>query len=214
MSTVYQENLHSDPCHTVPPVAVPRFDTFDPQGERTGIAVVHGLDDFLKIAAIRSAVFLGEQTFPFSEQFDGNDFAATHLLYSVRGEPAGCMRIRFFGDFAKMERLAVRKEYRRSTIAFDLVRASVDLCRAKGYRKLYGHAKEELLPFWKRFGFRMKDNGAPFDLAGYAVLEMIDEIEPAEDAVAIGGDPYLTVRAEGQWHKPGVFETSNGMARA
>ena len=65
-----------------------------------------------------------------------------------------------------------------------------------------------------RFGFRMKDNGAPFDLAGYAVLEMVDEIEPTEDAVAIGGDPYLTVRAEGQWHKPGVFETSIGMARA
>ncbi|WP_062015071.1 GNAT family N-acetyltransferase [Aureimonas sp. AU4] len=214
MPTFRQENLHSDLSDPAPPAAAPRFDTFDPQGERTGITVVHGLDDFLKIAAIRSAVFLGEQTFPFAEQFDGNDFAATHLLYSVRGEPAGCMRIRFFGDFAKMERLAVRKEYRRSTIAFDLVRASVDLCRAKGYRKLYGHAKEELLPFWKRFGFRMKDNGAPFDLAGYAVLEMIDEIEPSEDAVAIGGDPYLTVRPEGQWHKPGVFETSSGMARA
>ena len=182
-----------------------RFASNEAREGGTGISVVHGMDDFLKVAAIRSAVFMGEQTFAFDQQFDGNDFAATHLLYSVKGEPAGCMRIRFFGDFAKMERLAVRKEFRKSRIAFELVRASVDLCRAKGFRKLYGHAKEELLPFWQHFGFQIRANGAPFDLGGYAVVEMVDEIEPFEDAVKMG-DPYQTVRPEGMWHVPGVFE--------
>lgn len=185
---------------------VRRYATNDASHGGTGIAVVHGMDDFLKVAAVRSAVFMGEQTFPFAQQFDGNDFAASHLLYSVKGEPAGCMRIRFFGDFAKMERLAVRKEFRKSRIAFELVRASVDLCRAKGFRKLYGHAKEDLLPFWEHFGFKLRDNGAPFDLAGYPVLEMVEDIEPFPDAVRIDGDPYRTVRPEGLWNVPGVFE--------
>ncbi|GGE23126.1 acyltransferase [Aureimonas endophytica] len=183
-----------------------RFATNDPEHRGTGISVVHGLDDLMKVVAVRSAVFLGEEKFDFAQQFDGNDLCATHLLYSVEGEPAACIRIRFFGDFAKMERLAVRKEFRRSRIAFQIVRAAVDLCRAKGFRRLYGHAKQDKLDFWQFFGFKLRDNGAPFDLAGYAVVEMVEEVEPFEDAVRLGGDPLRSIRPEGRWDVPGILE--------
>lgn len=188
----------------------PRYDRYRAGEMPNGIEVVHGMDDFLKIAAIRAAVYIGEQSCPFAEEFDGNDFAATHLLAYVNDEPAGCMRIRFFGDFAKMERLAVRREFRNSNIAFDLVRASVDLCRAKGFRKLYGHARQDLLPFWQRFGFKILDNGAPFEFSDQIFVEMVDDLAPAETSLKIGDGPYKLIRPEGRWHEPGVLEGSAG----
>ncbi|MBB4000091.1 GNAT family N-acetyltransferase [Aureimonas pseudogalii] len=172
----------------------------------TGLVIVHGMDDFLKMAVVRAAVYMGEKAFAYAQQFDGNDFAATHLLYSKKHEPAGCIRIRFFGEFAKMERLAVRKEFRTSRIAFELVRAAVDLCRAKGYTKLYGHASEDVLDFWLHFGFKIRNEGETFELASWSLIEMEEDVEPFSDAVRIGNDPVRTIRPEGQWDEPCALE--------
>lgn len=187
---------------------LPRYATHDRELRPTGIRVVSGFDDMMRIAAVRSAVFIGEQACPFDEEFDGNDLAATHLLAFVENEPAGCMRLRFFGDFAKLERLAVRKEFRRSTTAFSLVRASVALCKDKGFRRLYGHAREDYLPFWQHFGFKLKENGAPFAFSDHQFVEMVDEIEPSETALSLLDDPYRLIRPEGAWHVPGPLELS------
>jgi predicted GNAT family N-acyltransferase len=188
---------------------VPRYDTYDPARAPTGITVARGADDLMKVAAVRSAVFLGEQACPYGEEFDGNDYAATHLLAYIDGEPAGCMRIRFFADFAKLERLAVRREFRISSVSFDLVRASVALCHAKGFRRLYGHARKDLLPFWQRFGFRVRGNGQPFRFSDHEFVEMIDEREPiSESAVSLDDGPYRIIRPEGRWHIPGILEQS------
>ncbi len=43
------------------------------------------------------------------------------------------MRIRYFADFAKLERLAVRNEGRGSGLAGRLLDAAIELCRKKGY---------------------------------------------------------------------------------
>lgn len=186
----------------------PRYATYQPERVPTGIRVVHDFHDMMRIAAIRSAVFIGEQACPFNEEFDGNDLSATHLIAFVDDEPAGCMRIRFFGDFAKMERLAVRREFRNTRAAFDLVRASVELCRDKGYRRLYGHAREDYLRFWQHFGFQVKENGAPFAFSDHSFVEMVDEIEPSAHAVKLSDGPYRVIRPEGAWHLPGPLERS------
>jgi predicted GNAT family N-acyltransferase len=62
--------------------------------------------------AIRTLVYLGEQNCPWREEFDGNDYTATHVLGCVDGEPVATARIRWFGEFAKLERLAIRTEFR------------------------------------------------------------------------------------------------------
>ena len=89
----------------------------------------------MRVTSIRSAVYMSEQECPYDEEFDGNDFSATHLIGYVGNEPAGCLRVRYFADFAKIERLAVRKEFRKTRLAFQIVRAGIELCRAKGYRQ-------------------------------------------------------------------------------
>jgi predicted GNAT family N-acyltransferase len=80
-----------------------------------GIKVADCIEDMMKVFSIRAAVYIAEQECPYQEEFDGNDFSGSHLLGFVGDEPVGCLRIRYFADFAKLERLAVRKEYRRKS---------------------------------------------------------------------------------------------------
>src|SRR5687767_14924016 len=89
-------------------------------GKPTSVRIARSLNDLMTVTAIRSAVYLAEQDCPIEEEFDGNDFVAAHFIGYVGDEPVACLRVRFFGDFAKVERLAVRHQYRRSVVAFKL----------------------------------------------------------------------------------------------
>lgn len=194
----------------------PRYDSAAPpvlgrrsNRPRTGVRVARSLSDMMQVIALRSAVYMAEQACPYAEEFDGNDFCALHLIGTVDDEPAACLRARFFADFAKLERLAVRSEYRRSILAFEIVRAGIELCRVKGYRRIYGHAQDRLVPFWQRFGARPLAKQRALAFSDFGYTEMLLEAEPHPDAVTLESDPYVIIRPEGEWHKPGVLETSS-----
>jgi len=178
--------------------------------KRYRFKVARTLNDMMQVAAIRAAVFMSEQKCPYDEEFDGNDLcAATHILGYVNDEPAACLRIRFFADFAKIERLAVRHEYRNTRLSFSIVWAGIELARKKGYRTLYGHAQNRLVNFWSRFGFKPVEQGRDIVFSDFAYTEMRADLEPHPDPVSIESDPYIIIRPEGEWHKPGVLEVSS-----
>jgi predicted GNAT family N-acyltransferase len=162
----------------------------------------------MRVAAVRNSVYIGEQECPYDEEYDGNDLSATHLLAYIGDEPVGCLRLRFFADFAKFERMAIRKEYRKSRAAIQLARAGFKFCEKKGYRRVYGHIQERLVPFWSRFGFRIMEGTRRFVFSDFEYIEIVAEIEPDSDAIRIGNDPYIVIRPEGRWHVPGVLEQS------
>ena len=172
------------------------------------VTVARTFEDLMRVAALRSAVYIGEQECPYEEEFDGNDLAATHLIGYVGSEPAGCMRIRYFADFAKIERLAVRKEYRNTRLSFQLVKAGIKLCQMKGYRRLYGHSQKRLVNFWSRFGFRPLEGAKEFAFSDFDYVEIVADIERDPESITIGADPYVIIRPEGRWHVPGVLERS------
>lgn len=182
----------------------------DPEAPRKpyGIKVARTLDDMMKVVAIRSAVFMSEQTCPYLEEFDGNDFSATHLIGYVGDEPAACLRARFFASFAKLERLAVRHEFRNSRLSFDIVWAGIELARKKGYTQIYGHAQDRLVKFWSRFGARPMGDNRKLAFSDYSYTEMLLEVEPHPDPLTLDSDPYELIRPEGEWHKPGILERS------
>ena len=192
----------------------PLYDGYRGAESRTAIAVTMArtIDDMMRIVAMRSAVYIGEQECPYDEEFDGNDFSGTNLLGYVGDEPAGCIRIRYFADFAKIERLAVRKEFRNTRLSFQLVRAAIQLCRAKGYQRLYGHAQKRLVKFWSRFGFEILEGGRELVFSDFDYVEMVMTAPRDPDAIAIGNDPYVVIRPEGRWHLPGVLEASSSRA--
>lgn len=196
-----------------------RFETAEPrplydsyQGPSTEkkltVTVARSMEDLARVISIRSAVYVGEQICPYDEEFDGNDLSATHLVGYMGDEPAGCLRIRYFADFAKVERLAVRQEFRNTRLSFQLVRAAIDLCRVKGYRRLYGHAQKRLVPFWSRFGFKVFEGARELVFSDFDYVEMALDTDRHPDAIAIGTDPYKIIRPEGRWHCPGILEVS------
>jgi predicted GNAT family N-acyltransferase len=192
----------------------PIYDSYAPHAGKKdiGITVARTFDDLMRVAAIRNSVYIGEQECPYDEEYDGNDLSATHLLAYIGDEPVGCLRLRFFADFAKFERVAIRKEFRKSRAAIKLVQAGLKFCQKKGYRRVIGHAQTRLASFWTRFGFRPLEGREHFVFSDYDYVEMVAELEVDPDAVILGADPYLMIRPEGRWHVPGILESSASRA--
>jgi len=188
----------------------PLYDSYVPHSgkKNIGITVARTFDDLMRMAAIRNSVYVGEQECPFDEEYDGNDLSATHLLAFIGDEPVGCLRLRFFADFAKFERMAIRKEFRKSHAAIQLARAGFKLCQKKCYARVYGHVQERLVPFWSRFGFRMRENTRRFTFSDFEYVEIVADIERDPAAVTLEADPYVLIRPEGRWHVPGILERS------
>jgi predicted GNAT family N-acyltransferase len=181
--------------------------------DRITATVVHDLSDLMKAVAIRAAVYMGEQRCPFDEEFDGNDFSGSHILAYAGEEPVGCVRIRYFSEFAKLERLAVREEYRGRGAGRKLVEAATELCRTKGYRRVYAHAQTRLVEFWVRLGFAAFDPRRTFMFSDFEYVEITKELAPFPKPIGLGLDPYTLIRPEGRWDRPGVLERSAGRSR-
>jgi predicted GNAT family N-acyltransferase len=166
------------------------------------------IEDIMKVFSIRAATYMNEQACPYDEEFDGNDFCAAHILGEIDGEPAGCVRVRFFGDFVKIERLAVRPEFRSTRLAMKLARAAFDYARAKGFRKAYGHSRHDLVRFWSRFGFQPIADKPTFEFSDVTYVEIEADIAPANDVIRIGRPPLEMIRPEGAWDVPGPLDRS------
>jgi predicted GNAT family N-acyltransferase len=221
----YNEALGLKKCPTIGAIVAPHLYEYTRARPRTplydsyrsgaspdglSVCVARSLDDLMRVVSVRSAVYIGEQACPYDEEYDGNDISGTHLLGYVGNEPAGCVRIRYFADFAKVERLAVRKEFRTTRLAFQLARASIELARMKGYRLLYAHVQKHMINFNARLGFRILENRPELVFSDFDYVEMIARVEPHPDAITLGADPYKVIRPEGRWHVPGVLDASAG----
>ena len=175
---------------------------------KLSVAIARTTDDFMRAVAMRGAVYIGEQECPYDEEFDGNDFSATHLIGYVNNEPAGCMRIRYFGEFAKFERLVVRKEFRKLGLARQIVNASVGLCESKGFRRLCAFSQKRYIQFWTKCGFELPENPRELVFSDFDYVEMIRACNRKPDAISVATDPYVMIRPEGEWHRRGVLEQS------
>lgn len=184
----------------------------DMRNNQMSVGVASDFNEVMQAIAIRSAVYVGEKGWPFHEEWDGNDFSATHLLARVDGDAAGTLRIRYFGGFAKVERLAVlprfrQKRYGRMGVAYELGEYAIDFLQQKGINRFYGHALAELTPFWNKiFRGRAVQVAEGFECDGKDVIAMAAEFDPVPGAIAIDSDPYVIVRREGHWERPGYWE--------
>jgi predicted GNAT family N-acyltransferase len=184
------------------PVALPR--------EAVSVSVAHTLDEVMQAIAIRSVVYMGEQSCPYEEEVDGNDFAgATHLIARVGREPVGVVRMRWFCDFAKLERFTVAPAYRGGSVPRALLDAAFDLAARKGYRKVMGHTQARLAPVLIRYGRVKVRKGRPaFSFSDHEYVETERELQPPDGAITIDTDPLVLLRPEGAWDTPGVLDRS------
>lgn len=172
------------------------------------LKIASSFEDYMKVVAVRSIVYLAGQACPWSEEFDGNDHAATQILGLLDGEPVATARIRWFAGFAKLERLALRPEARGSGHGDDLLRFMIAISQRKGFSCLYLHAQAGLVHFYRAHGF--VPHGAPFTFSGYHYVEMKAVLPPRPDELRLDDGPHVLNRPEGDWNRPGVLEISAG----
>jgi predicted GNAT family N-acyltransferase len=161
-----------------------------------------------QVRAIRAVVFMGEQKCPYAEEFDGNDTCAQHILGFVGDEPAGCARIRYFGDFAKIERLSVLSQYRRTKLKYRIVEFVEDLVRQKGFGLIYGHPQKRILGFWTKLGYEVVSRNFDFHYSDHDYAEMRKYLEPHPERLTVHSDPMALIRPEGHWGQPGILDRS------
>ncbi len=128
-------------------------------GQRISATVVSSLDERQMVTAIRAAVFLGEEGGLYSQHFDENDIDAAFVLVRFGSEPVGTVRIRYFADFIRLDKLAVLKAYRVFPVLNALITAAFRYARAKGYGTVTGIARPGTEKFWKRR--KCRETGVP-----------------------------------------------------
>jgi hypothetical protein len=78
------------------------------------VELVTSMDQLIHVFAIRAICYVEDKhtVLPFNHAFDGNDLQSTHMVAYLGDEPIGALRIRWFSDFAKIERTGFRPSYR------------------------------------------------------------------------------------------------------
>jgi predicted GNAT family N-acyltransferase len=171
------------------------------------VSTVQSFQQFMHAITVRSTVYVGEEQCPYDEEFDGNDFSATQIIAYFDNEPVGCMRVRYFANLAKFERLAVRTEFRKFGVGREIVEYAKNICRLKGYETLCAHARSDKVDFWSKYGFATTDQ-PPFVFSDFQYVEMVAKLESDREPIALGVDPYVFLRPEGHWDTPCLLERS------
>ncbi len=133
------------------------------------------LDDLAKAYMVRAIVFIEEQQVAYAEEVDELEHSALHILGEMDGEPMAAARMRFLGEYAKLERIAVRKSWRGRGLGHELVEYMLELARERGFHRFKMHAQAHLVDFYRVHGFEPK--GEMFQEARIDHFLMVKEEE-------------------------------------
>lgn len=170
------------------------------------IKIVQNDNERLKAMTIRTLVYIAEQNCPYDEEFDLNDHTATQILGTIGSEPILTARIRYFGNFAKLERLAVRKEYRGMGFGQKLLDFMISFCVTKGFNQIYLHAQKGKEGFYLKNNFKIKNNS--FHFSGYDYTEMFRDLSKTNSLLCHNPHAMQLNRPEGAWDQAGPLETT------
>ncbi len=183
--------------------------TIAPNHNQIRTEVVTTYEQLLHAYAIRSICFMEEHGVKAQQTFDGNDYQATHMIVYSGDEPIGALRIRWFKDFAKIERMAFREAYRNTHVLKMFVDFVFNHVARKGYDKVIAHAQPKYARLWRiLFGFKKAEGKAPFCFDGHGepYIELVKELTPPLDAISVSTDPVVMFRTEGFWDAPSEYE--------
>jgi predicted GNAT family N-acyltransferase len=123
---------------------------------------------------IRRAAFVAEQNVPADLEMDRKDSAARHFGVLVDGEIIGTCRVRLVGSAAKIERVAILKDYRGKGIGRILMRYILNEMRRDPTIELFRLSSQAYaVPFYEKLGF--KTRGSEYLEAGIPHYDMVLE---------------------------------------
>jgi predicted GNAT family N-acyltransferase len=146
--------------------------------EQIPIRWATGDDELQGALKVREQVFCGEQGVPRSEEVDGLDDLAMHL---VALEPdgrgvIGTLRLLRADGIAKIGRVAVEREWRRRGIASRMLDAAIALARERGCGEARLAAQLNATRLYETAGFVVESE--PFEQAGIVHVWMGRALTP------------------------------------
>jgi len=171
-------------------------------GEAVTTKLAMRMEDSLQAFAVRAACFMGELDVPFSEEFDGHDFGATHVIAYVGEEPAGAVRVRWFQSFAMPERLAVIQRFRGHNIGQVLLERCRKLAEGRGCNMLYVQALPGDVGYWEKLGWRRlvpEEAGS----GPKRIVAMIKAVDPSKPLPEVEAPESVVLRSEPQLDSTG-----------
>jgi GNAT superfamily N-acetyltransferase len=172
-------------------------------GEAVTTKLAMKMEDSLHAFAVRAACFIGELDIPYSEEFDGHDFGATHVIAYVGEEPAGTVRVRWFQSFAMPERLAVIQRYRGHNIAGMLLERCRKLAEGRGCNMLYVQALPGDVKYWEKQGWRRLVSEEASSGAK-RIVAMIKAVDPSKPLPDVEAPELIVLRPEPQLDSTGL----------
>jgi hypothetical protein len=179
--------------------------TIVPSHNQIRTEIVTTYQQLLHAYAIRSICFMEEHGVKAQQTFDGNDYQATHVIVYAGDEPIGALRIRWFKDFAKLERTAFREAYRNVHVLKASAYFVFDHVARKGYDKVITHAQPKYARLWRiTLGFKNAEGKAPFHFDGHPepYIELVKELTPPLNAISASTEAAVLFRTEGFWDAP------------
>jgi predicted GNAT family N-acyltransferase len=114
--------------------------------------------------AVRTQVFQNEQGVPAELEFDDDDDRAVHFVAQAGGVVVGTARIVWGGDYAKIGRMAVLRQWRGRGIGRGLLDAAVERARQQGKTCAVLNAQTQAMELYAKAGFTAV--GEEFEEAG------------------------------------------------
>jgi predicted GNAT family N-acyltransferase len=170
------------------------------------VHVVRSLDDLQKVSVLRAITYMSEQDCPYDEEFDGNDLCALHLLAIENGQPAGSLRIRFFSEFCKIERVCIDPRRRGGAILNFLMAHAFEIIARKGYKRALAYIQARLEGMWTHVMTCRVIEREGFGVSGLDYLTLDIPVPEHPLAIRFDSDPFIVLRPEGDWDKEGVLD--------
>ena len=125
--------------------------------------------DMKQAMAVRHNVFVEEQGIDEREEYDGLDDSCLQFVLKLADKVIGTARVRFIpGDYAKVERMAILKPFRKQGAGKTLLTFILFHVEAS---QVILHAQWTAIPFYKACGF--KEINEPFFEAGIKHIKMV-----------------------------------------
>ena len=162
------------------------------------------MEDSLQAFAVRAACFIGELDVPFSEEFDGHDYGATHVIAYLGDEPIGAVRVRWFKSFAMTERLAVLQRFRGHRVGQLLLERCRALAQSRGCNMLYAQVLPLDTGYWEKQGWRRLVPEAQSKADPNQIVAMIKGVDPGKPLPEVEAPEAITLRREPQLDATGM----------
>lgn len=172
-------------------------------GQAVTIKLAMRMEDTMQAFAVRAACFIGELDVPYSEEFDGHDFGATHIVAHVGDEPAGAVRVRWFRSFAMPQRLAVLQRFRGHDIGQLLLERCRALAAIRGCSLLYVQILPSGIGYWEKHGWRRLEPEEA-DGAARRIVTLVKPVDPSKPLAEMAAPDAVALRREQQLDASGL----------